>query len=200
MAVFPDDPKPSEGYELVDVYYTFESGPYEAGTSVTGKGREFPLAVANIKYPKLPASEFNSLISFYHAMRGRFGTFTFFDFAGWDAAPVGVLWPYLYVGVGDGTTATFDLPMKSTSTYTLKVAGVSKTPVTHFTFGTGTGTDGKDRITFTAGNIPSAGQIVTLENATGRRGFKARLSSDSQTLQRFVNNLTSTGISVKEVR
>lgn len=75
------------------------------------------------------------------------------------------------IGIGDGVTATFQLRKTYTAgantfvrlikkpvsgTVLVGVAGVQKTITTHFTVDTTTGI-----ITFTPGNIPTLGQVVT---------------------------------------
>lgn len=71
------------------------------------------------------------------------------------------------IGTGDGTTASFQIhktygdadrpyvrPITIVSNLVVKVAGVTKTLTTHYTV-----TDGV--VTFTGGNIPTAGQAIT---------------------------------------
>ncbi len=70
--------------------------------------------------------------------------------------------PYELVGVGDGSTATFNLdwfPITATSE-TIKVDGVAKTrgAGADYTIVNATGA-----ITFNAGKIPAAGQVITAE-------------------------------------
>jgi uncharacterized protein (TIGR02217 family) len=72
------------------------------------------------------------------------------------------------IGTGDGTTASFQIgklyadadrpyfrPITIVSSLVVKVAGVTKTVTTHYTVANGI-------VTFTGGNIPTAGQAVTV--------------------------------------
>jgi uncharacterized protein (TIGR02217 family) len=72
------------------------------------------------------------------------------------------------IGTGDGTTAAFQIkktytdtdrsyarPITIVSSLVVKVAGVTKTVTTHYTVLEGV-------VTFTGGNIPTAGQAVTV--------------------------------------
>lgn len=63
---------------------------------------------------------------------------------------------------GDGSTATFNVPFsyRATADVVVKVAGVTKTITTHYTFPTAS------TIQFTAGNIPANGAVVEIRRAT----------------------------------
>ena len=63
---------------------------------------------------------------------------------------------------GDGSTTTFNVPFsyRATADVVVKVAGVTKTITTHYTFPT------SSSIQFTAGNIPANGTVVEIRRAT----------------------------------
>ena len=64
------------------------------------------------------------------------------------------------VGTGDGTTTVFylDSVYPVNGTLTVYVSGTAKTETTHYTVDYDAG-----KITFTAGNIPTAGQAITAD-------------------------------------
>lgn len=84
-------------------------------------------------------------------------------FEGWTRR-----WNDLAVGTGNGVTTIFDLPGKAIDSTDLqvKVAGV---PTGGYTFASGAGTDGADRITFAV--APANGAAVTCSWLVGRRRF-----------------------------
>lgn len=113
------------------------------------------------------------LIEFFEARAGKLYGFRFLDpFDYKSCKPSGSIAPGDQVlGTGTGALATFNLRKGYTSggiTYwrpitrpttgkvRVAVAGVEKTITTHFTVNTATGV-----VTFTGGNIPTNGQVVT---------------------------------------
>lgn len=192
--VYPDSPVPSEGYSSTDEYATIVAGPYMSGRTVVGKGREYPLYRARLAYARMAIADLQPVLTLFHDVRGRYGTFSFFDFTGHDASPVGASWVKLYVGVGDGVTTGFDLPMKSSSSRTVYVNGSSTTA---FTFSAGGGTDGRDRITFTV--APTAGHLIEL-TATGRRAVYARFAEDGLQVMRYAAGLADASVEIVEAR
>lgn len=195
--VYPDTPLPSEGYSSGDEYLTLVSGPYASGRSVVGKARELPIFRASLSYPKMPAASLEPIVTLFRNCQGRYGTFAFFDFAGHDTSPVGVQWEDLYVGVGTGSTYTFDLPMKSTTSPYLYVNGVLKYNTVDYTLYSGTGTDGRDKITLVV--APTAGHIIEL-TAVGRRAVQARFTSDRLSVVKYAAGLVEASVEVEEAR
>ena len=118
-------------------------------------------------------AQYESVLNLFHACRGGLDGFRFKDPRDFkscvDAGTVSAL--DQNIGTGDGTTAAFQLRKGYTAgsqttyrtvkkpvagTVRVAVAGTEKTITTHFTVDTTTGI-----ITFTAGNIPTAGQAIT---------------------------------------
>lgn len=192
--VYPDSPLPSEGYSSTDEFATVIAGPYMSGRSVAGKGREYPPFRARLAYPRMPLADIQPLYTLFNSVRGRFGTFTFFDFTGHDTNPVGAAWVKLYVGVGDGVTAAFYLPMKSATSRTVSING---SPTSAYTFYSGTGVDGRDRIVFST--APLNGHLIEL-SATGRRAVMARFAEDTLQITRYAAGLVEAAVEIVEVR
>lgn len=191
--VYPDSPVPSEGYSSSDEFATVVAGPYMSGRSVVGKGREYPLFRARLAYAKMALADFQPVYTLFSNVRGRFGTFTFFDFTGHDASPVGAAWVKLYVGVGNGVTTIFDLPMKTATSRTVYVNSVA----TAVTFNSGAGTDGRDSITFAG--APTSGHLIEL-TATGRRAVTARFAEDTLHVNRYAAGLVDASVEIVEAR
>lgn len=197
MATYPDSPVPSQGYEWSDEFQTWVAGPYPSGRMVTAPARQYELFAVKLRYNREVRSSLTSVYDLFKASKGRHGTFTFKDFSGIDSSPVGAPWKRLYVGVGTGAATTFDLPICSSSSRTLRVAGVAKTEGVDWTFGSGTGADGRDRAVF--GSAPAAGAILDLD-ATGRRTVTASFAVDAMPWREFVRLLVETGLSIVERR
>jgi len=112
--------------------------------------------------------------------------------------PLSRAWTDVYVSTGDGATTVFNLPFKNSSSYTLYKAGAAQTGGgTHYTFGDGTGTDGRDRVTFVA--APTAGQRISFD-ATGNRAWAVIFSSDDFAWTRPQYNRDVVRVSFLEVR
>ena len=116
-----------------------------------------------IQYETLSPEELATLRDYHEANRSN--SFNFFD-------RLSLPWFALAVGTGDGATTTFTLPALSITGLIVKVAGVVKTAGVHFNVSVATGSEGEDRIIFTAGNIPTLGQAITMDVTRARRRFR----------------------------
>lgn len=153
----------------------------------------------------------NTLVAFFHGCGGRATGFLFKDRSDFTSAANNVgatSATNQAIGTGDGVTANFQL-IKTYSngvssstrkisrpvsgTVKIAVAAVVKTITTHFTVDTTTGI-----ITFTAGNIPTAGQAVTA-------GFEFRIPArfDTDFLETAIQTYTiyhTAAVPIIEVR
>lgn len=208
MALYPTTPIPASGYQTTEAFKTVLSPVYDSGLMVTRSVRNYPLYGVSMTYPQTTSrSDFQTLYQFFMACKGMGMSFTFKDFLGYDASPVGIAWSNLYVSVGTGSTAIFDLPMFSSSTYKLYVNGVDQASTEYiggnepsagyWKFKAGQGTDGLDQVKF--GTAPTVGQLIEWK-ATGQRGIRARFMDDNLSVSSFYNNFVSAGIKVIEVR
>lgn len=185
--VYPETPKPASGYTLGDGYETLISGPYLSGRTVSQPGRQYPLLNAILSYgPWLSESDLQPILLLHRNVRGRASTFTFFEF---ELAS----WTKLYVGVGDASTVTFDLPFKAGTSITYYVAG----SVTAGTYSAGTGTDGRDRVTFSS--APASGALIEV-TATAQRAATCRFASDSLPFVRLNSGHAQLQVSLEETR
>lgn len=183
---FPETPLPSSGYTLEDGYQSLVS-EYPSGRSVAQAARQYPLFRASLNYgPWLSEADLQPILLLHRNVRGRAGTFTFFEFQAQQ-------WTKLYVGVGDAGTLTFDLPFKTGSSITYYVAGSS----TAGTYSAGTGTDGRDRVTF--GSPPASGALIEV-TATAQRAATCRFVSDDLAFTRLNSGRATLDVEIKETR
>lgn len=144
------------------------SGYEERNTPWGNSRHKYNVATGVKSYDDLHAVK-----AFFEARLGQLYGFRFKDFSDFKSCPplTGTTNLDMLLGVGDGTTTTFQLIKKYTSgaysytrtiqkpvsgTVLVAVNGVAKTETTHYTVNYVTGV-----ITFTAGNIPAAAQQVT---------------------------------------
>lgn len=144
------------------------SGYEERNSRWAGSRRSY-----NAGYGVKSVDDLHAVIAFFEERRGRLHAFRWRDHADWKScAPLGTPSPLDQVlGTGDGTRAAFQLvktyggvhaPYTRTiakpvaGTISIAVAGVVKSPGTHFTADASTGL-----VTFLAGAIPVAGASVT---------------------------------------
>lgn len=126
-------------------------------------------------------ADMDELRAWFYAMQGRAYGFRFKDWGDYELTDENI-------GTGDGVTAAFKIKKTYTvgansyvrrifkpisAGFTVKVAGVTKTATTHYTLDTTMGI-----ITFTVGNIPTAGQAVTV---TGEFDVPVRFDNDAFT-------------------
>jgi len=114
------------------------------------------------------------------------------------ADPLSRAWTDVYVGTGDGTTTVFDLPFKNATSRTVYNAAVAKTGGgTDYTFGDGTGTDGRDKITWNS--APTTGNRLSLD-ATGNRAWAVIFASDDLPWERSQYGRDTVRVTFLEVR
>lgn len=154
------------------VSYGFKGGPRfstDKVTSVNMQERRLQnLSIARHYYAwsrrSADAAQIATLRAFWFDRRGDFKAFLFKDWTDFQCVDS-------EIGVGDGVVAAFQASKTYTAgsnpylriirhiksgTLVVKVAGVTKTLTTHYTV-SDTGL-----ITFTGGNIPTLGQVVTI--------------------------------------
>ena len=144
------------------------SGWEERNTSVSN-----PLRRYDAKYGVRSHDELYEILELYLAAMGRLRGFRLKDWLDYrSGSPLSTVTATdQAIGTGDGVTAAFQLKKTYTfgaasfartivktvsGTVRVAVAGVEKTLATHFTVNHATGV-----VTFTGGNIPTAGQAIT---------------------------------------
>ncbi len=163
---------------------------FKSGRENRRKNWAFPKRKITLQYSMLHETEIKDLWQFYIARSGAFEAFYFF-------LPSPRHWYGEYVGTGDGTIATFDLPSRNTDQSTLKIYlnGVEQT--SGWSFSAGTGQYGADQIIFTT--APAVGDIITAD-LYGELRLKCRFAVDNLPDELFRYMLYNTGIELLEVR
>lgn len=197
MANFPETPKPIVPYRWTEV-----DPPVAATIYPNGQRRANLLGVRNLfacelRYPARAPSTYNDLLDFIAARRGTFESFTFTDFHGHDASPIGKPWRRLHVCIATGAAQTVDLPTKSATSISIYDGDTLKTVTTHYTLNLGGGSDGKDQITLLNGQF-TVGGIVEI-TAVCRRSMKAILVNPKRDFENPYEMLMRTGLSVQEI-
>lgn len=115
MSEYPVPPNPAPDGLLVSPVWTTLTTPFDAMTEQRKAKAVFAKYDVSLKYPEgLDNADIQTLWAFYMARRGAYQTFYIYDLL--SQAHTG-----LFVGWGDGTTTTFDLPGKSTSGHTIYI-------------------------------------------------------------------------------
>lgn len=127
------------------------------------RNQDWPVALwrYDVKLNNRPLSEIRAFLAHVLGRRGSAYAFPLRD-------PLDNTLTDENIGTGDGVTAAFQIgklypdadrpyrrPIKIVQNLVVKVAGVTKTVVTHFNEALGL-------VTFTGGNIPTAGQAITV--------------------------------------
>lgn len=186
MALFPES-SPTPNYPLV-VTPVFKTGIVDLGAG--GEQRRaawaFPKYDVEVHYNALTPAEADTIWQFYHARKGAYEAFYIYDLS--LVASVSFTHVGMYCGTGDGTTDTFDLPGRSTSSRTAYIDGAEEATAT---FLTGGGTESADRVEFVS--APPAGTIITAD-FTGHLRIRCRFAEDAMPREMFVRNLMRYGV------
>jgi hypothetical protein len=185
MSEFPTSPIPKHPYEITAVWKTIITA-FDAANEQRRQKQAFAKYDVNLVYDRLTDAEIMTLWNFYQARKGAYEAFYFYtlETSGWEG---------LYIGTGDGTTVTFDLPGKSTSSHTIYSNG-SEVDSGDYTILTGGGAGNSDRITFDV--APVSNTIITCD-FTGYMRIRCRFEEDRMTKQWFEYVLFRTGLKLK---
>lgn len=193
MAVFPETPKPVYPLIVTPQWDTLLAGKTDAGKEQRRQKSLFSVYDVNVRYRALDSDGRHALYYFYqNSGQGAFGEFYIFDpslhanLAYWHGP--------MYVGSGDGSTTTFTLPGRSTTSLAVYAGNVLQTLTTQYTVSTGTGEGGADQITFV--NAP-ASSIVIHCTFYGIPRYKVRFMHDNLSFEMFMTVLYQTGIQLK---
>lgn len=196
MEVYPATPIPSFSL-ITDHKFRTLVTDFESGIENRRSLWRFPKRIFSLKYNLLimSAAERDTIYEFIQNRLGSYESFWFFD-------PKLRKWIDEYIGYGDGATATFDLPSKTTTddaTLKIYVAGVLKIDTVDYDFVSGGGAGGSDRITFIAGHIPAVGALIT-SDFNGYLRIKGRFQDDGFNEEYFTVNFVKTGVIINEVK
>lgn len=113
--LFPSDQLPKPKIAAVPIGFGFDTliaGPYGSGAEVALSNRETHLLDMSVAWARRCWNEYRPLRQFFSLCRGRYRRFTFEIPFGSGYLPDERLgYEDIYVGVGDGATTIFDLPV-----------------------------------------------------------------------------------------
>jgi hypothetical protein len=207
---YPTSPVPSWPYDIKVRWNTTVSA-FDSGKEQRRQKNLYPKYDVTLTYPVLTEANMQILWNFYMARKGTYEAFYFYslEIAAWTGC---------YIGIGDGTTVTFDLPGKSTSLVDMYSNGVKMlagitdlimeggdTIITEdddtlitdgtgqYTLLTGGGDCSADRVTFTT--APAANALITCD-FTGYLRIRCRFAEELSRSS-FTAALYQTGIKLK---
>lgn len=153
----------------------------------------FPKRDLVVQYENITKEDAETLWQFYLERKGSYESFNFFV-----PEPKGEYSSYVseYVGTGDGSTTTFNLPCKTSSNRTVYVGDATMTEGTDYTFTATGGTDGADIIHFST--APASGEHITID-FTGILKVRVRFAEDYMDFDTFYDAAITTGLKFKGV-
>lgn len=192
MAVWPET-NPTPVYPLiVTPRYSTLSVRFDGGTEQRRQKSLFPVFDVEVAYNGMTPTEADTLLAFFHARAGMFGQFYIFDLSLLQVT--GFTHTGRYVGTRDGSTTTYDIPGRSTSSLVVYQDGSQQTITTDYTVSIGTGEGNADQITFTAAG--TSGARVTAD-FSGYARYRVRFADDTLPLQLFERELYSMSIKLR---
>lgn len=190
MATFPESPKPIYPLVITPRFKTIVSGMDSGAEERTAKWA-FPKYDVTVKYEALSAVDAQILWNFFLARKGSAEAFYIYDLS--LLASVSKSHEDQYVGTGDGSTTTFDIPGRSTSSHDIYIDGVEESD-SNYSILTGGGVSSSDRVQFTS--APSSGEIITADFA-GYLRIRARFAQDVMSSEMFMTVLFNMGLELK---
>lgn len=189
MEIFPDTSlvTPDFGIKTSEMWRTLITD-FESGKEQRKKKWAFPKRKVNIPYNLIHESEIENVWDFYHDRSGAYEAFWFYFIKSRK-------WKGEYIGKGDDSTVTFDLPSKSTDESSLTVY-VDGTP-TSVTFLSGGGQASSDRIQFSV--APAANALITA-TFKGILRLKARFAEDNLDDELFKYMIYNFGLTILETK
>ena len=115
--VYPTTPVPNWPYDIKINWNTTVSS-FDSGKEQRRQKNLYPKYDVTLTYTVLSLANMQILWNFYQARKGTFEPIYFYSLES-------TTWSGCYLGIGDGTTTTFDIPGKSTSNVQIYVSGVA---------------------------------------------------------------------------
>lgn len=184
MATFSTSPAPIFPVNLEQEWKTIIT-TMDGQNEQRKKKAGWPKYNARLQFDVLSKAEETILWDFYQARSGAWEEFWFFS-------PETKDWPKQYVGTGDASETTFNLPGKSTSSQSIYIDDVLQS--SGYSILTGGGSGGADRVQFTA--APTAGQVISASFA-GYLRCRVRFEQDKMSRELFSVALYRTGLKLK---
>ena len=183
MATWPES-SPTPNYPLIlTPRFNTRITTFESGKEQRTARWLFPKYDVVVQYDVISASEAQTLWQFFCARRGAQEAFYIYDLS--SLASVTKQHLTQYCGTGDGTTTTFDLPGKSTSSHIIYSDG-SAEDSEDYTILSGSGTSSSDRVEYDT--APDEGTVVTA-TFHGYLRIRVRFEEDTLSQELFTTNL-----------
>ena len=193
MATFPESPIPNYPLTVTPRWDTVVSR-MDGGAEQRRQKTFFPRYDVQVKYTGLNNADLQILWAFYMARKGRLEAFYIYDLA--LLASEAFAHSAQFVGYGDGSTTTFDLPGRSTSSQTIYKDASAQTLTTHYTISIGTGDSSADQVVFVT--APTAGEVITADFA-GFLRMRVRFAEDQLSRELFMTTLYNLGLQLTGV-
>lgn len=186
MATFPESPIP--------IYPLIVTPRFKTGFSGMESGKEertavwlFPKYDVQVRYTGLSNSDAMTLWQFFIDRRGAHEAFYIYDLS----LLASVTKPHegQYVGTGDGSTTTFDIPGRSTSSHDIYINGIEESE-SNYSILTGGGASAADRVEFDT--APDEGAVITVD-FYGYLRIRSRFQQDRLDQEMFMTNLFQYG-------
>jgi len=181
MATWPES-SPTPNYPLVITpRWRTQVSEFEGGGEQRRQKSLWPVFDVSVNYKAISKVDCQTLYAFFMARRGRYEAFYIYDLSLLQS----LSWAHeaLYVGIGDGSATTFDLPGRSTSSQSVYLDGTEQTGGgTDYSILTGGGVSSADRVQFNS--APTAGQVVSCD-FTGFARYRVRFEQDTMPYELF---------------
>jgi len=186
MAKFPDETSVKISTPLSDqISFQTMRVEFESGSEQRRQKWTYPRRNPRVVYDKKKLEDIKTLWEFYIARGGAYEAFNFFY-------PYSSSYEDEYVGTGDGSTTSFNLPCRNGSSFTVKLDGVTQS--SGYSISSGGGADGADLLTFTS--APGSGEIITID-FTGNLKIRAVFADDNMDFDVFYRFLATTGLQLR---
>lgn len=185
MAAYPDysEVPQHEPYEEEIHYKTLISNFDDLGEEQRKQKWLYPKRIINVKHRYVTQAQGRTIWEFYKARKGAYEAFNYF-------VPEATAYTAEYVGTGDDSATSYNLPCKGISSRTVYINGASVAS----TIATAAGADGADLIRF--GTAPSAGDRITI-SFTGRLKVHCRFAEDNLSFEQLYSRMVSAGVKLQ---
>jgi len=143
----------------------------------------YPKRTITVKHKYVTKTQAATIWQFYQARAGSYEAFNYF-------VPNADSYVREYIGTGNSSSTSFNLPACEMTSYTVYVDGSSIAA----TIATGAGADGADLIKFDT--APTSGERLTITFA-GRLKVHARFADDKLSFEQLYNQMVTTGVKLK---
>ncbi len=178
MAEYPIPPKPAYKDFIVTPRWRTVISEMDAGNEQRKQKSTYAVYDVSLRYEHLTITEFQIIWNFYMARRGAYEAFHIYDLISMTHGETNMP---IYVGLGDGTITTFDIPGKNTSLHSIYLNGYLVSD-SNYTIITGGGDSNSDRVRFNV--APGMMETITCK-FTGYLRIRCRFEEDRLSRESF---------------